>query len=307
MRLARVALTVCAVTALAVAFFVLMVFCTGRRGLRRLAVASERGAISLVELVVVTVLASVLLLAVASVAAVTERSSATASAQYGATRRANVVLSSAMSAMSDASPLYGCVLTTAGQQSTAPQFTTPLSQCAKFSPATSAVEAASSSGLCWYAYAGKVVGLAPPALRCLVAYSDHTLWSFDWPATASATYTSCQPNSCFAGAPQPGSLPSEPTSSTASAATFAGRVGTPTNKPTSCPGLDLAASTLFVFTSTSGCIAPSASNLSQIYGVELRVVEAYGAGQSKTALPNNDYQAYVGSAVEGGQQSYSSI
>lgn len=263
----------------------------------------DRGAVSLVEMVVVTAMASVLLFAIASVAMVSERSAVLASSNYGAARRANTALSSAMSAISDASPIYGCVLTDQGEQlSGSAVYSQPLTSCAQTEPQPQpgpiAVEAISPSsgwpqGLCWYSYPAGSQGLVPPDLRCLVSYSDHTIWSFDWPPVSGTTYTSCNPNSCFGtGAPAPGALPSEPSSSTANVATFAGRT---------------AAAQPFTFTSNASC-SPSdqTSTLSAIKCVSISVIEDYGGLKSEDFAQSYTYKAEVGSA-EGSGGSWQTI
>lgn len=301
---ARLAWVVVVVVFVALAAVVLLVGHLSRPALARICSSEARsdgrrdesGAISLVELVIVTVLASMLLVVIASVAAVAERSASLASSEYGASRRANAVLTSAMTAISDASPLYGCTLSNAGNQlSGAAVYSQQLSGCAQEKPQTSAVAAASSSGsaqgLCWYSYPGSGQGLVAPDLRCIVSYPDGEMWAFDWPPATGATYTTCPPTSCFGtSAPQPGSLPPEPTPSTGSYATFAGKT-----KPGSAP---------FVFTTSTG---QPASSPSEIYGVGVNVVEDYKGGHAVNFSQSYSYQSYIGSAVQGSSGSWQTI
>lgn len=307
----RLAGTAALVVGVLIVLAVLTVTQRSRSGLRCLYAPAQdddkghddRGAVSLVEMVVVTALASVLLFAIASVAMVSERSGALASANYGAARRANTVLSSAMNAISDASPVYGCVLTNQGQ-SLNPQvpgavYSVSLTNCARYEaqpqPDPTAVAAFATSnggpqGLCWYSYPGSGEGLVAPDLRCLVAYPDHTIWSFDWPPTSGLSYTQCNPSSCFGTtAPAPGSLPSEPGPSTGSVAAFAGR--TQAAQP-------------FAFMTSDGQPATTSSS---IYEVQVQVVEDYGGAKAENFSQSYTYKAYVGSAVQGSEQSWQSI
>jgi|GEM_PF-2700127 type II secretory pathway pseudopilin PulG len=288
-----------------------------RSGLRSLYARShdERGAISLVEMVVVMALATVMLMAIASVAMVSERSAALASSNFGAARRANTALVSAMNAISDASPIEGCTETAQGVQLSGDPavYSQPLSNCAQMAPQTAAIAtfadstngsqgpcwysficlqspANGSQGLCWYSYPGSGAGLVAPDLRCLVAYQDGTIWSFDWPPLPGATYTSCDPSSCFGtSAPQPGALPPEPNASTGSTATFAGRTQ---------------AAHPFTFLTSDG---KQASTAGSIYEVEVNVVEDYWGTKSEDFSQSYTEDAYVGSAVQGDNQSWQSI
>lgn len=263
---------------------------------------NDRGAVSLVEMVVVTAMATVMLMAIASVAMVSERSAALAKSQFGASRRANVVMSAAMSSISDASPVYGCVLTDQGTQPSGP-YSTPLSNCARYEAQTAAVAAFPSStsgpqGICWYSYPSSDEGLVAPDLRCLVAYPNHTIWSFDWPPVYSTqgppTYTSCDPSSCFGNtAPQPGSLPQETSTSLANVATFAGRT-------------QAAQPFTFLAISSNGQIG-TATSASSIYEVELQVVEDYGGAKAEDFSQSYTYKAYVGSATRGSEQPWQTI
>jgi hypothetical protein len=303
---ARLAGTAVLIVGVLVVLAVLAVTNRNRSGLRHLCAPAptsgprargERGAVSLVEMVVVTALASVLLFAIASVAMVSERSAALAGSEYGAARHASTALSSAMGAISDASPIYGCVLTSQGQQlSGAPAvYSQPLTDCARSEPQTAAVAAFSSStggpqGLCWYSYPGAGTGLVAPDLRCLVAYPDNTIWSFDWPPVSGLSYTQCDPGSCFgSSAPQPGSLPPEPGPSTGDVATFAGRTQAP--QP-------------FTFTASGGSPATTASS---VYEVDVQVIEDYGGVKAENFSQSYTYKAYVGSAVQGSEQSWQTI
>jgi len=298
-------MTVLAIGVLAV-LAVLAMTNRSRSGLRHLCAPAptsgprshgERGAVSLVEMVVVTALASVLLFAIASVSMVAERSAALAGSEYGAARRSGTTLSSAMSTISDASPIYGCVLTSQGQSlSGAPAvYSQPLTDCARSEPQTAAVAAFSSStggpqGLCWYSYPGAGTGLVAPDLRCLVAYPDNTIWSFDWPPVSGLSYTQCDPSSCFgSSAPQPGSLPPEPGPSTGDVATFAGR--TQAAQP-------------FTFIASGGS---SATTPSSVYEVDVQVIEDYGGVKAENFSQSYTYKAYVGFAVKGNEQPWQVI
>ena len=343
-RVAETALVALVAVVLLVAVATLGALRRGRGGLRRLAVPvqheafrrrDERGAMSLVELVVTTVIASVLLAAIGTVAAVAERSAAMTSSSYGAARRADTALASAMSAISDASPVHGCVLTSSGTPESGPTavYGIGFSNCAQSEATTPAVAAAyrfphaangEARGLCWFSYPGGGAGLVPPDLRCLVLYADHTLWAFDWPPLQGISYTQCNPSSCFgASAPYifqcnpsscsssntgaPVALPPEPSSSApySGIATFAGKTSispecSPTTQPARCP---------FVFTDKTGqLITNPSTNLPGIYGVQVNVREDYGTlGPTKEFSSSSSYQAYVGSAAQGGKQSWQSI
>lgn len=214
----------------------------------------DRGSMSLVELAVVTGLATTLLVVVALTAGFASKSAALANSTSNASRRVDTALTSAISTLPGATSVHGCIQLAhpaPGQPAnfSAPTFSVPLSKCA----VTAAVQPSSSApspllavattpglpqGLCWLAAESSASGLVAPDLRCLVAYPDGEMWSFDWQPIGGATYTSCNPASCYGPtAPQPGSLPPEPTKATGSYATFAGRTavssvdGCPTFRP----------------------------------------------------------------------------
>lgn len=203
---------------------------------------NERGAMSLVELMVVTGLATMLLVVVALTAGFASKSAALADSNSNASRRTDTALTSAIGTLSSATSAHGCLEwarhSAPGQIAdfSAPTFSVPLSQCAvtaavqpsSLAPAPLITAATTTpgkpQGLCWLAAESGTAGLVAPDLRCLAAYPDGEMWSFDWQPLASATYTSCDPASCYgATAPQPGSLPPKPTKATGSHAIFAGR------------------------------------------------------------------------------------
>lgn len=253
--------------------------------------ARDAGAVTLVELVVVTVLASIILAAVAAVALVAEKSSVTVSSTYGAQRRANAVISTAISSLSSAAPLEGCRVVSnplPGQPSSysPPTLAVPLGNCAETGPVAPPVAVASPNGMCWYSYSSLAAGLVPPDLRCLVEYPDHTLWSFDWQPLSSATYTSC--DVCYRGNDLPAvqiqganslafsTLPNEPSGSTSGVATFAGRVTandpspftyyavtSPTGQPAANPGWQIPNGEL-------------ATSLGRIWDIGARITETPG-------------------------------
>ncbi|MCL6091575.1 MAG: hypothetical protein M1435_01275 [Actinobacteria bacterium] len=251
--------------------------------------ARDAGAVTLVELVVVSVLASIILAAVAAVAIVAEKSSVTVSSTYGAQRRANTVISTAISSLSSAAPLEGCRVVSnplPGQPSSysPPTLAVPLGNCAETGPVAPPVAIASPNGMCWYAYSSLAAGLVPPDLRCLVEYPDRTLWSFDWQPLSSATYTSC--DMCYQGNDLPAvqiqganslafsTLPNEPSGSTSGVATFAGRVA----------ANDLSPFTFYAATSPTGQPATNpgwripngelATSLSRIWNIGAQITEA---------------------------------
>ena len=262
----------------------------------------ERGAATLAEVVVAMVLAALLLGVVAVVASSTEHVVSLSGADFAAERSSAQVLSAALSSISDASPLGAC------QGTEGPAYTTALSGCAHVTQGASAVAAASSSGpptgFCWYSYPDSAVGLVAPDLRCLVAYGDGEIWAFDWPPSSTqATYTSCDPTSCFGeGAPAPGQLPSEPApgqippepAGTEGVATLAGKVSQPEDAISfydqgGGPPLSLSAS--------------SEAALGRVYKVDVKVSESWGTGPDLSAYSSTEtYTAVVGQAVWQGQQ-----
>jgi len=256
----------------------------------------EDGAVTLVELVVATALAGLLLVVVAGVAASTERSVDLSAAGFGAQRNATAVLDSAISAISDAGPIGAC------QGSGGDSFVVALANCQVVVSTGPAVVGASSGGapdgLCYYDYPNAQVGLVAPDLRCLVAYADGSLWSFDWPAISGETYTNCNPANCFgSGAPAPGSLPAEPTGP-GQAGLLAGTVSSP-------------ASAFGFYNQTGVPLSLSVSSgptvLAEVASVDVVASETWGAGASKDYSTTYTYSAVIGSALEEAQQSWSSI
>lgn len=189
----------------------------------RIAAGSRRrgseGSGSLVELVVATALALILLAMIASIANLTERATTTDRTLFGAQDNALKALSEAVNHLSSAAPLGVCYApaTTNGQP-------TPLSDCQTVTQSGPVIEAATSAGstpsspngFCYYDYASGGAGLEPPELTCAVDYpTQGRIYIISYQALSSATYTSCTPNTCFGPqAPAPGDLPALPDQST---------------------------------------------------------------------------------------------
>jgi type II secretory pathway pseudopilin PulG len=262
-----------------------------RRGARR----PERGSATLAEVIIAMALAALLLGAVGVVAATTGDVVSSSGLALAAQRSAAQVLSQAMSSISDASPLGACLSSNGAMTATTYE---ALGQCSNVAEDGPAVEAASSSGsetgLCWYSYPDTATGLVPPDLRCLTAFPDGTIWYYDWPAPRAATFTGCDPASCFGtGAPGPGQLPPEPVGPTPGAA-LAGQVAGP--------------SSAFTFYSQSGATlnlsaSSSQAQLAAVYKVTVTVSETYG-GPSATTVASLGYRytAVVGQAAVVSQQ-----
>lgn len=268
------------------------------RGVRRRA-RSEVGAATLAEVLIAMALAALLLGVVAGVAATTEVVAASSGSALAAQRSAAQVLASALTSISDASALGACETVSNDEPTTV--LTIPLDNCTDVVEDGPPVEAASSSGaetgLCWYSYPETAIGLVPPDLRCLAAFPDGELWSFDWPAGTGTTYTNCDPSSCFGqAAPSPGELPSEPAGPTPGA-TLAGQVSQP--------------GSAFAFYAQSGAplslsASSGAAQLALVYRVVVRASESWGGPTATTAYgASYPYSAVVGSAVSAAQQEWS--
>jgi len=253
----------------------------------------ERGAATLVELIVASALAVLLVGAVLTAAFSTQQDVSLAGADFAAGRATSEVLATALQSMSDAQPLGACQGPGGLSQDVA------LSQCNNPVASGPAVEAASTGtvpgGLCWYSYPSTSTGLVAPDLRCLVAYADGTLWSFDWPPQPAATYTSCDPATCFPHTPASGVLPAEPTAASGEA-TLAGTVSQPAR---AFQVRDAAGATLSVSTSSSQTV------LETVYEVDLTVTEAWGAGRATPYSSAVTYRAVIGSALASQEQSWS--
>jgi len=254
------------------------------------------GTFSLIELIVATALSVLVMEAVGVIATVSEHTIAISSENFYTQRSANQILDATMSALANAAPLGAC------QTASGPGFDEPLSSCVEVTSTGSAMFSAASTGpvigFCFYSYqSGQDVGLVAPDLRCLVAYQDGQMWSFDWQPQGSATYTSCNPSNCWPGAPAIRQLPSEPTSST-SDAVYVGDVSTPSGGQ------------LFAFYDASGSlISDPGSDLQDIYQVSLSADLTWAApqeiGPAQGITTPVDFSTIVGSDIETLSQSWS--
>lgn len=183
---------------------------------------SEEGAISLAELIVAMMLASILILAMVKLADNLEKSATNYTAAFNGEQLATNVITTAVNDLSSGAPLGLC---------TAPGPGTPEPNCLSTSYSGPIISAAADTGptqgFCYYNYAGVATGGAPH-LSCIVAYQGSggtaQLYVFDYKPSGGTTYTSCDPKTCFGpSAPQPGSLPPSPGSCTSQChATLAG-------------------------------------------------------------------------------------
>jgi len=257
---------------------------------RHWSVRPERGAATLAEAIVAMVLAALLLGVVTVVASSTEHVASLSSAGFASQRSAAQVLSSALNSISDASPLGAC------EGPNGPVYTTALSACTDITqgePALVAANSGSPDGLCWYSYPNSATGVVAPDLRCLVAYPDGELWAFDWPPSPQATYTNCDPDSCFGpGAPLPGQLPPEP-NAPGDVGTLAGEV----SQPDPITFYDQDGQQLNLTTSSSQ------AELGEVYRVDVTAAESWGAGSDTLAYGSAEtYTVALGQSIWQGQQ-----
>jgi len=186
---------------------------------RRSMSRDERGATGLVELMVATALALILLAMISQIGALTERSVKVDQGLYGADTSALHTFSSAVDRLGSAAPLGTC---------SSPAGEVLLSNCQKVTETGPVLDAAVSAGsdptapngMCYYAYNQSVPGLVAPTLTCAVDYpADGDIYVITYTPSAAATYTNCEANTCFGGeAPDPGYLPPEPTATNCTAA-----------------------------------------------------------------------------------------
>lgn len=186
---------------------------------RRRRARDERGATGLVELMVATALALVLLAMISQVGALTERSVKVDQTLYGAQTSALHTFSAAVDRLGSAGPLGACA---------APAGTVPLSGCQTVTETGPVLDAAVSAGadptapngMCYYAYGQADAGLVTPTLTCAVDYpASGQAFVVTYAPSTAATYTNCEANTCFGGeAPPPGYLPSQPTATNCTAA-----------------------------------------------------------------------------------------
>jgi len=187
---------------------------------RRSVTRDERGATGLVELMVATALALILLAMISQIGALTERSVKVDQGLYGAETSALHTFSSAVDRLGSAAPLGTC---------SSPAGEVLLSKCHKVTETGPVLDAAVSAGsdptapngMCYYAYDQSVPGLVAPTLTCAVDYpadGDIYVITYAPSATTTTTYTNCEANTCFGGeAPNPGYLPPEPTTTNCTA------------------------------------------------------------------------------------------
>lgn len=169
---------------------------------------TERGDVSLVELVVASLLAMALIAMVGTLGYQIERFLTQQNAGFVAETGAMRNLSISLDNLSLGSQSGLCVSPAAG---------TPLSQCTHVSATGPVIEAATPSGFCFYVYPSATAGLVAPSLDCVAAFtsgsgSGQSIYAFDYAPSSGATYTNCSLGSgCFGNnAPAPGSLPSSP-------------------------------------------------------------------------------------------------
>lgn len=182
------------------------------RSRRRGETRDERGATGLVELMVATALALILLAMISQIGALTERSVKVDQGLYGAETSALHTFSSAIDRLGSAAPLGTCA---------APAGEVPLSGCQTVTETGPVLDAAVSAGsdptapngMCYYAYNQSDTGLVAPTLTCAVDYpANGDAYVITYAPSSASTYTNCEANTCFGGeAPDPGYLPAEPT------------------------------------------------------------------------------------------------
>lgn len=253
----------------------------------RIAKRSEAGATTLVELLVATALAMILLAMVGTLAYQIERSMTQDNAGFVAETGAMKNLSVALDNLSNGAQMGSCVSPGAG---------TPLGQCTHVSSAGPVIEAAGPSGFCFYDYTQTSVGLTPPSLECVVADPNSTatgqnIYSITYAPATGSTYTSCAPSSCFGpDAPAPGALPqTTPNASNCSGqcnAKLVGVIGT-----TSSP---------FAFDSQTGAVnvanTPSTTVLASIQSVTVTASVPHGTFGHKRQYTYNHTASVSGNA-----------
>lgn len=182
----------------------------------------ESGAVTLIELVIASGLAMVLIAMVGTLGYQIERFITQQNASFTAETGAMRNLSVALDNLSNGAQSGSCI---------SPGPNTPLGQCTHVSSSGPVVEAASGSGFCFYAYPATGAGLVPPSLDCVVAYPDSSgsgqnLYSVTYSPVSGATYTNCDIATCFGNeAPAAGTLPAQPDSATCSGQCDAKLVG----------------------------------------------------------------------------------
>lgn len=180
----------------------------------------EQGGGSLVELLVATALAMILLAGVGLFAASAERTVTTDQVELGAEASAEHAIATAVTRLSSAAQLGICA-------SSNPPSYVPLGQCLTPAGSGPVIVAASDSGatqgFCYYDYGVGQQALFAPNLTCVVAYNDTAtpdwlMYVVTYSPPSGSTYTDCPPTSCFgSGAPAPGALPPEPTQTSCTA------------------------------------------------------------------------------------------
>lgn len=229
----------------------------------------EHGGGSLVELLVATALAMILLAGVGLFAASAERTVTTDQVRLGAEATAEHAIATAVTQLSSAAQLGICA-------STSPASYMPLGEC--LTPAGSgpvivaASDSGSDQGFCYYDYGAGQQGLFAPNLTCVVAYDDTTasdwlMYVVTYTPPSGSTYTDCPPTTCF-GSESPsatGVLPPEPTSTSCTASCSA------------VLGATLAAAPNISFVDGSGSAVTlsqdtSARTLASIRSVSLQIV-----------------------------------
>ena len=191
---------------------------------------------SLTSTLIAIAIGSVVLVSVGTSLDTFTRATTTISDNAGNVTSAGVVLQRAMGRLNASLPLGACVsdqLVSASQPSINGEastpvysFETPYQNCAQVTTVGTPFWGAAANGVCYFAYPQLNSGapISPPDLYCLyIATSTNVLYLAQWKPEAGATYTTCDPASCFgsfAGGsflPPPGSVPlSDPASCAAS-------------------------------------------------------------------------------------------
>lgn len=252
----------------------------------------ETGAAGLIELMVATALAMILLAMIAQIGVLTEKSVRVDRTLYSAQGSALHTLEVAVNHLADAAPLGACA---------SPTGSVALSQCQTVTQVGPVLDAAvlpsgnNPNGMCYYAYQSSTTGLVPPILACAVDYpANGQVYVIDYTPGQAYTYTNCAANTCFGGeAPSPGVLPPEPTAGNCTASAGCSAVLAATVEGTQAG---------FGFTTPTGPWA-SGDALADIDSASVNVTVAAGS-YGQTATYNYHFTASVPAAAYREAQSW---
>lgn len=153
----------------------------------------------MVEVIISVFLGAIIFLGVILSFDLALQTNSLATASLGSSSSGEAILSSLQTHMGNAEPLGHCLTDPTNS------FVTSALHCSAIGSTGSAVAAIGPDGFCFYAPSNSASSTTAPSFDCIVADTVKTsptagnVYLLDYPPTASATYTTCDPASCWPG------------------------------------------------------------------------------------------------------------